>query len=159
MDERGRFKDVEQHVDIDVADRARQSLAFRRTAARLLISRPPTLKDAFDSVAPDQNAMVAGTGRQLDRPGAKLGILLVPALEIEIDARAGALDHGLEGVVLERPASCHHSFGGLEAGAAICIEAERVEGHQSIDLLLDLVRLLGAGDNVPEVASRSEKIA
>src|ERR1700757_1588878 len=95
MNERGGFKNIEEHEDIDVADRARQSLAFRGAAACLLVPRLPAINDAFDAVTSDQGAMVASTGGQFDRPGTKLGVLVMPAFEIQIDACAGALDQGL----------------------------------------------------------------
>src|SRR4030095_7019821 len=76
VQKRSRLHDVEQDEDVDITDFARQFLAMRRRNAALLIPRSKALKDALDSIAPNQRGVILRVGCDLHRFEAKLGVLV-----------------------------------------------------------------------------------
>src|SRR5882672_11951691 len=124
---------------------------MRRGATTLLVPRPPAVKNALDSVTPDQRAVVLCAGTQLHCPHATSGILFLPSLEIQVDASAAALHQGLKGVVLEGLAPNQHIFGRLKADAPIGVQAEPTNGKKAGDLLSKLARLSRVSDHLLEI--------
>ena len=153
MKERGGLQHVEKDKDVNISGFAGQALSMRRRVATLPVPRPPAVKNALDPVTPDQRAVVLCAGTQLHCSHATSGILLVPSLEIQVDAGAAALYQGLEGVVLQGLAFGQHIFGRLKAGASVCMQAEPANGKKAGDLLPKLAGVSGADNHLLEITN------
>ena len=159
MKERGGLQHIEKDKDVNIPGFAGQSLSMRRRATTLSVPRAPTVKNSLDSITPDQRAVVLCARTQLHCFQATSCVLIVPSLEIQVDAGAAALYQGLKGVVLQGLAFNQHIFGRLKAEASICVQAEPANGKKASDLLSKLAGVSSADNHLLEITNRAGEIA